>query len=110
MSSRDADAPESTLARIIGERKGKAEALRQSGRNPYRNDIRPDLGLAEVRARYQDTRPAAPPEGIAPVDGQVLRVAGRVMAKRGFGKTVFVPIRDGSGDLQLYLNVDHLDA
>ena len=32
------------------------------------------------------------------------------MAKRGFGKTVFAPLRDGSGDLQLYLNVDHLAA
>ena len=33
-----------------------------------------------------------------------------MMARRGFGKTVFAPIRDSSGDLQLYLNVDHLDA
>ena len=32
------------------------------------------------------------------------------MAKRGIGKTVFAPIRDTTGDLQLYLNVDHLDA
>src|SRR5262249_11541627 len=43
-----------------------------------------------------------------PVDDQLHRVAGRVVARRGFGKTVFAPIRDGSGDLQLYLNVDHL--
>jgi lysyl-tRNA synthetase class 2 len=32
------------------------------------------------------------------------------MVKRGLGKTVFAPIRDASGDLQLYLNVDHLAA
>jgi lysyl-tRNA synthetase class 2 len=32
------------------------------------------------------------------------------MAKRGMGKTVFAPIRDATGDLQLYLNVEHLGA
>nr|MDQ3298867.1 lysine--tRNA ligase [Myxococcota bacterium] len=32
------------------------------------------------------------------------------MIKRGMGKTVFAPIRDTTGDLQLYLNVDHLAA
>src|SRR5512143_1794863 len=31
------------------------------------------------------------------------------MAKRGFGKTVFAPIRDATGDLQLYVNVDHTE-
>jgi len=111
MSSREADAaPESTLARIIGERKGKAEALRQAGRNPYRNDLRPEHSLAQVRARYDATKPEQPADKITPVDGEKVRVAGRVMAKRGFGKTVFVPIRDASADLQLYLNVEHLDA
>jgi lysyl-tRNA synthetase, class II len=37
-------------------------------------------------------------------------VAGRAVGKRGFGKTVFVPLRDTTGDLQLYVNVEHLDA
>src|SRR5689334_17146389 len=99
MSSRDADAaPESTLARIIGERKGKADALRTSGRHPYRNDLRPDHSLAEVRGRYESTKPAQPADAITPADGAVVRVAGRIMARRGFGKTVFAPLRDGSAD------------
>jgi lysyl-tRNA synthetase class 2 len=111
MSSRDADAaPESTLARIIGERKDKAEALRRTGRHPYRNDLRPEHGIAEVRARYAETKPATPAETITPIDGQLVRIAGRVMAKRGFGKTVFAPLRDGSAEIQLYLNIEHLDA
>ena len=38
------------------------------------------------------------------------RVAGRAMNKRGMGKTVFVPLRDTTGDLQLFINVDHLAA
>ncbi|MCA9679827.1 MAG: lysine--tRNA ligase [Kofleriaceae bacterium] len=109
------DDDHSTLARIIGERKSKAAALRAGGRDPYRNDVRPTHDLATVRARYEPTRPAADAPvdkgaPITPVDGEVVRVAGRCMARRGFGKTVFVPIRDGSAELQLYLNVEHLDA
>jgi lysyl-tRNA synthetase class 2 len=128
MSSRPPDPPESTLARIMDERRGKAQALRDAGSDPFRNDLGPAISLAEVRQRYQSTQPApAAPgaprqkgepkadkadkaEGITPIDGAVHRVAGRAMGKRGFGKTVFVPLRDTTGDLQLYLNVDHLDA
>jgi len=136
MSSRPPEQPETTLARIMDERRAKATALREAGSDPYRNDIGPAISLAEIRTRYQATKPATPEpgpklpkppkspkspksengadkpagEGITPIDGQVLRVAGRAIGKRGFGKTVFVPLRDASGDLQLYLNVDHLAA
>jgi lysyl-tRNA synthetase class 2 len=118
MSSRPPEQPESTLARIMEERRGKARALREAGSDPFRNDVGPAISLAEVRQRYQATRPAPaePPapgaprdkaegkgEGIAPIDGEILRVS-----ERGFGKTVFVPLRDATGDLQLYLNIDHL--
>jgi lysyl-tRNA synthetase class 2 len=127
MSSRPPEQPESTLARIMEERRGKARALREAGSDPFRNDIGPAISLAAVRQRYQASRPAPADktegkgegkaegkaegkgEGITPIDGETLRVAGRAIGKRGFGKTVFVPLRDPTGDLQLYLNVDHLD-
>ena len=122
MSSRPPEQPEKTLDRIIGERRDKASTLRQGGNDPYRNDIGPAISLADVRARYLPSKPPeAPPRdkdapkepkdtAITPVDGTPMRVAGRVMAKRGFGKTVFAPIRDTTDDLQLYLNVDSLNA
>ncbi len=119
----------------MDERRGKASALRAAGSDPYRNDLGPQISLAQVRARYEATKPPpvdpaiakeakearaakdpkeprdkAAGDGIVPIDGEVLRVAGRAVGKRGFGKTVFVPLRDTSGDLQLYVNVDHLDA
>jgi lysyl-tRNA synthetase, class II len=104
------------LGRNMAERRAKAARLRDAGHNPYRNDIRPTHTCAEVRARYESTRPAADAAGqgergggITPVDGEVVRLAGRAVARRGMGKTVFLPIRDGSGDLQLFLNVNHLD-
>ncbi|HSR96414.1 MAG TPA: lysine--tRNA ligase [Kofleriaceae bacterium] len=131
MSSRPQQPPESTLDRIMDERRAKANALRDAGSNPYRNDLGPATTLAEIRAKYQATKPPPPDpaaprakgdrgdagdkgdkaagDGIVPIDGQSFRVAGRAVGKRGFGKTVFVPLRDTTGDLQLYLNVDHLD-
>jgi lysyl-tRNA synthetase, class II len=141
MSTRPPDQPESTLERIMDERREKGRSLRAVGSHPYRNDVGPSSAIAEVRARYEPTRPAPPaaeapapradqgeiaPAGgaapapapgqrkkaapITPIDGTPLRVGGRVMAKRGMGKTVFAPIRDATGDLQLYLNVEHLAA
>ncbi|HEU0031677.1 MAG TPA: lysine--tRNA ligase [Kofleriaceae bacterium] len=109
--------PAPTLDRIMDERRGKARALAEAGSDPYRNDVGPTSSIADVRARYDATRPpppdpSAPREkgkgAIEPIDGTNLRVAGRVLVKRGMGKTVFAPIRDGSGELQLFLNVDHL--
>lgn len=106
------ETPESTLDRIIGERREKAAALRASGSDPYRNDVGPTTSLAAVRTRYEGTKPATPPaeKGIHPIDGETLRVAGRAMAKRGMGKTVFANIVDTTGNIQLFINVEHLDA
>src|SRR5262249_39636442 len=96
------------IDRIIEERRHKAAAMRQAGENPYANDWKPDTSLAKLRAGYEAQKPAEARKGpIVPVDDQVYRVAGRVMAKRGFGKTVFAPILDATDRLQLYLNVVH---
>ena len=126
MSSRTPEQqPTQTLDRIMDERRGKAAALKAAGSDPYRNDIGPAISLADVRARYAATKPVIEPpaprdpsqpkapktdDGITPIDGEHLRVAGRAVGKRGFGKTVFLPLRDTTGDLQVYVNVDHLDA
>ncbi|MBA3500463.1 MAG: hypothetical protein H0T65_08830, partial [Deltaproteobacteria bacterium] len=63
MATQDpAESPESTLERIMGERREKAAALRAAGSHPYRNDIGPTISIADVRARYEPTRPPpAPP-------------------------------------------------
>jgi lysyl-tRNA synthetase class 2 len=100
------------LDEMIEERRRKANAMRAEGLNPYANDYRPDTSLAQLRSGYADTKPnpdAPRSKGITPVDDQIYRVSGRALAKRAFGKTVFVPIRDTTGEIQLYLNVDHTE-
>ncbi|HSD87422.1 MAG TPA: lysine--tRNA ligase [Kofleriaceae bacterium] len=120
---------QSTLDRIIGERRAKAASLRTQGSDPYRNDVGPTTTLAAVRAKYGPTKPETPASSMAPaspgsagarstaggsaqpIDGETLRVAGRVMNKRVVSKKlVFAPIRDTSGDIQLFINIEHLDA
>ncbi len=98
--------PQVTLERIIGERREKVAAMRAAGQNPYANDFRPDITLGALRARYGGTRPTESTREITPVDDVRHKVGGRVLVKRGFGKTVFAPIRDDSGELQLYVNID----
>ncbi len=95
---------------IVTERREKAAKLRAVGRNPYRNDRTPRHTIAEVRSAYEGTKPEEVQPGINPVDDRTWSVAGRVAARRGFGKTVFAPVRDSSGEIQLFLNVDHVDA
>jgi lysyl-tRNA synthetase, class II len=101
---------------LLAERRAKAAALRSAGHDPYRNDVAPTTTVAAIRARYAANPPpprdkSAPREKgapIAPIDDAVHRIAGRVMVKRGMGKTVFAPLRDVTGELQLFLNVNHL--
>ncbi len=109
MSSRDQEPPESTLERIMHERREKAAKLRELGSHPYRNDVGPTTTLGAVRAKYAPTKPETPASSMAPIDGETLRVAGRVMNKRAVSKKlVFAPIRDTSGDIQLFINIEHL--
>src|SRR5687768_5668965 len=115
MSSQDQEPPESTLERIINERRGKAAALRAQGSDPYRNDVAPSTSLALVRQRYEPTKPSAPPPadktGPHPIDGEVLRVAGRMIAKRVVGKGLaFTRLRDSTAELQLFINKEHVSA
>ncbi len=123
MSSRPSEPASSNLDRIIGERREKASALRAAGSDPFRNDIGPAISIAAVRAKYEPTKPPPPPPrdpnapkaeksaavDPTPIDGEVVRVAGRVMVKREMGKVLFAPIRDTTDQIQLYLSVDALD-
>jgi lysyl-tRNA synthetase class 2 len=102
---------------LIATRRAKANALRERGQNPFANDVDvSDRSLVHaVRERCAGAllEPKAElrydPERLAGLVGQdPVKICGRVMARRGFGKASFVRVRDSSGEMQLFAKQDEL--
>ncbi len=84
--------------------KGRLErlkTLRDEGINPYPNNFKPNITCEEVVGRYGGLN-----EDELSASTDTVRVAGRVMAKRDFGKASFIHIQDRSGRLQAYVKKD----
>ncbi|TYP00034.1 lysyl-tRNA synthetase class II [Geothermobacter ehrlichii] len=90
---------------IRGQRLAKVEELRQNGINPYANGFAPTHTLAEVAEAHGGH--AA--EKLAELDVRYA-VAGRIMARRDFGKAAFIQLQDRSGRLQVYVNKQQVGA
>jgi len=76
------------------ERLRKLEGLRARGVDPF-------------GSRYDGVMPIQPLTDTSPdggyAEGRPVRVAGRVMAIRNFGKAAFLDVHDGTGKVQVYL-------
>lgn len=80
-------------------RRDKLSALQEAGCDPFQQTKYPvDAHAAGIKADFADT-----PEGET---GRTVSVAGRLMSKRIMGKASFAELRDGSGDIQIYLRRD----
>jgi lysyl-tRNA synthetase class 2 len=84
------------------ERRGKVEALRARGVEPYPVGVRVDSGLDEVADRYADA--LEPGED----SGEVVRVGGRLVLRRGHGRLVFLVLRAAGAELQVMCRLDRL--
>lgn len=80
----------------------KLQGLRDKGVNPYPHSYERTHELAEIKESYQGELESGD-ETEDPV-----RVAGRVVGFRDMGKASFFDVKDGSGELQGYTNVDLL--
>ena len=89
------------LSELLLQRRRKVDKLWEEGINPYPNDFRPLHTSADVFARYGDVADigAAPPDFV---------VAGRIIARRSFGKAAFIQLLDRKGRIQLYVKKDAL--
>ena len=85
------------------QRLAKLEELREAGVNPYPNNFKPSQTCSEVIRNF-DSLSA---DDLQAAD-KTVKVAGRLVAVRSFGKAAFVRIQDRSGSLQLYLRKDKL--
>ncbi|MEA2314515.1 MAG: lysyl-tRNA synthetase, class [Solirubrobacteraceae bacterium] len=89
----------------IDERRAKMERLRSEGIDPY-----PHVSLWRERTRIADLLAAHDPAELAAGEHDELRyhVAGRLISRRGHGKTAFLDLRDLSGQIQLVAREDAL--
>jgi len=64
-------------------------------------------GIEPYGGRYERTHLAAEVKNhFATLDGGRVRLAGRLVARRGHGKAAFADLMDGSGKIQLYFRLD----
>ncbi|MGK2906368.1 MAG: lysine--tRNA ligase, partial [Desulfuromonadales bacterium] len=82
----------------VDQRRAKLADLRAQGHNPFANGFNVDATAKAVQCAHAD-HDAAALETVA----TVYHVAGRIMAKRDFGKAAFVQIQDRTGRLQVYV-------
>ncbi|OQX56097.1 MAG: lysine--tRNA ligase [Candidatus Cloacimonas sp. 4484_209] len=75
----------------------KLEKLRELGVNPYPYRFETTHTTADIKNQEKE---------IIGKDG--ISIAGRIMAKRGHGKTVFADLKDKTGKLQVYFRKDKL--
>ncbi len=79
-------------------RREKLAALQAEGLDPF------------VETKYEVTSDSATVKAnFDTMEGQSVRLAGRLMSKRGMGKVSFCDLQDNSGRIQLYLKFDEMD-
>ena len=83
------------------QRRIKLDELRAQGINPFANDFKPDHLAGDLVAQYGDSSE----EALGELE-DTYSVAGRVVAVRDFGKSLFMHISDRSGRIQGYVKKD----
>jgi lysyl-tRNA synthetase class 2 len=91
------------LSDLQEQRLRKAEELRSLGLDPYTPRSSRTHTTAAALSRFAELE-ATPEQGFE--DQEAITVAGRVVGVRHMGKSVFAHIRDGYGQLQIYLRKD----
>jgi lysyl-tRNA synthetase, class II len=97
------DEPRGREAEILAARRQSLERLREAGVEPFALRFEPTADAAGLRERHA----SLPPD--TAID-RVVSVAGRVVMRRSFGALVFLVVRDGTGDIQVFCSEEFLDA
>jgi len=99
-----ATATTSSIEDQIRLREGKVGALRTLGAHPYSNQVPTPTGSAMIRATHDNSDAAF----LEANPTETYGVAGRVVALRSMGKLSFISLRDGGGDLQIFVRKDKI--
>ncbi len=92
--------PQDTHRTLEQQRRDKAQRWLAAGHSPFGNDPGPLTALRAIHAAHPAEQTSADLD--RDHADTVYRVAGRVIAQRDTGKLVFIKLRDGSGELQLF--------
>ena len=88
---------------LVQQRRQKVVELRQQGQNPYANDFRVPHTTADVVTAHGEHDAAVLESCTASYT-----VAGRIMARRDFGKAAFIQLQDRNGRLQVYVGKNNI--
>jgi len=91
-------APERELSELLRLRREKLTALQTAGEDPFQ----------ETRFVW-DATSAQIRDSFAQMEGKTVKVAGRLMSKRGMGKVSFCDLQDRDGRIQLYARQDEME-
>lgn len=83
---------------LLRQRRAKIDSYRESGINPFANDFRVTHSAAQIAELHIDDDADTLQENQAEY-----AIAGRIMARRDFGKAAFLQLQDGNGRLQVYV-------
>ncbi len=90
--------PELDLSQQSMVRREKLAALQAEGKDPFQiTRFDWDHTSAQIKADFDA------------LEGQAVKVAGRLMSKRGMGKVSFCDLQDRDGRIQLYARQDEMD-
>ena len=92
----------STLNDERATRLAKRAALFEAGQNPYPEHSEIEDYVVDIEAKYADLA-----DGVDTED--VVKIAGRVVAKRGQGKIMFIVVRDATAEIQLFCRINDMD-
>lgn len=89
------------LSELLLQRRRKVNDLWAAGINPYPNDYKPEHTSADVVAAFGEVEQIDAPDA-------EFSLAGRIIARRSFGKAAFIQLQDRKGRIQIYVRKDDL--
>ncbi len=89
------------LSELLLQRRRKVNDLWAAGINPYPNDYKPEHTSADVVAAFGHVEQIDAPDA-------EFSLAGRIIARRSFGKAAFIQLQDRKGRIQIYVRKDDL--
>ncbi len=88
---------EQVQVKEIEVRRQKLDALRERGIDPFGAAFNASHTTSQALAEFDDEQPE-----------KTVKIAGRIMSKRGQGKVSFLDLHDQSGKMQIYVKIDEV--